>query len=67
MFSLGNAFKLLRLGIKVVGFIDGLLDEHEREKAKEQAEKAAARKKMSDIANFAANNVVKGPVNHNGR
>ncbi len=63
MFSLGKAFRFVRLAIKVVGFIDGLLDESDREKAREQEAKEAARKKMSDIANFAANNVVKGEPN----
>jgi hypothetical protein len=63
MSALSTIFTVVRVGIKVIGFIDGLLDESEREKAKAQAEKAAARKKMSDIANFAANNVNKGEPN----
>ncbi len=53
--------KGLRLVIKVIGFIDGILDESDRERAKEQAVKEAALRKM--------NNIVELPVriNPNGR
>lgn len=56
---LTSAYKGLRLVIKAVGFIDGVIDEYERETAVKQAEIDAARKKMSEIYQQASNNIPK--------
>lgn len=50
-----SILKNLRKAIKVIGLLDALIDEFERESVIEQAEKDRARQRMSEIYKEASN------------